>query len=67
VFEKFLGKTVEEAVPNILVHLVNGTLSVGAPVQAASGRSSRSFKKFAVVAGLGLGAAASLLPGLPVA
>lgn len=45
VFEKFLGKTVEEAVPNILVHLVNGTLSVGAPVQAAGGRGGKSFRK----------------------
>ncbi len=45
VFEKFLGKTVEEAVPNILVHLVNGTLSVGAPVQAASSRGGKSFRK----------------------
>lgn len=45
VFEKFLGKTVEEAVPNILVHLVNGTLSVGSPAQAGGARSTRSFKK----------------------
>lgn len=44
VFEKFLGKTVEEAVPNILVHLVNGTLSVGSPAQAV-GKSARSLKR----------------------
>ncbi len=45
VFEKFLGKTVDEAVPNILVHLVNGTLSVGSPAQTGGGRSARSLKK----------------------
>ncbi len=46
VFEKFLGKTVEEAVPNILVHLVNGTLSVASPAQASASRgTSKSFKK----------------------
>jgi hypothetical protein len=46
VFEKFLGKTVEEAVPNILVHLVNGTLSVASPAQASASRgASKSFKK----------------------
>jgi hypothetical protein len=46
VFEKFLGKTVEEAVPNILVHLVNGTLSVASPAQAGGGRgASKPFKK----------------------
>lgn len=45
VFEKFLGKTVDEAVPNILVHLVNGTLSVGSPAQTGGGRNARSLKK----------------------
>lgn len=46
VFEKFLGKTVDEAVPNILVHLVNGTLSVASPAQAGGTRgASRSFRK----------------------
>jgi hypothetical protein len=33
-------------VPNILVHLVNGTLSVASPAQASASRgTSKSFKK----------------------